>query len=432
MEIVSQATPVNLTARYPELDNGPVRADVYWQPEIFDQEIERIFRPTWHCVGREEQITATGEFFVKELPTFEFSVIVARGDDGAVRAFLNACPHRGNQVELTACGRRSAFTCKFHAWSYDLKGRLKSVPDEAGFPGLDKAAIGLTEFPCETWQGFVFVNLNENPPVSLIDYLGEQGADLEGYPFDQGTARFQFAGEVETNWKFLVDSFCETYHVPFLHRRTIHSTMAGPDNPHGRVVDVRLKGDHRTTSVWGNRAYEPKTVQAMALTHTPGVSITSAGADTVQLPRGLNQTRSPNWSIDVTVFFPGFVCVIGAGMYFTHQMWPLAANRTRWEMTGYLRTPWWSFATRCWRMPTPLNECSATWRRGSSGPSTFTITSCRCAISTTRCAGIWESTHDRRTATAAGGLQRPRALLREVVPARLRLPESGANRRPDG
>lgn len=337
MDQASQFTPVNLTARYPELDHGPVRTDIYWQPEIFDEEIERIFRPTWHCVGREEQIPQAGEFFVKELPTFELSVIVVRGHDGAVRAFLNACPHRGNQVELTSCGRRSAFTCKFHAWSYDLEGRLQSVPDEEGFPDLDKSAIGLTEFPCETWQGFIFVNLNKDPSDCLSDYLGEQGADLEGYPFGRGTARFQFAGEVGTNWKFLVDSFCETYHVPFLHRRTINSTMAGPDNPHGRVVDVRLKGDHRTTSVWGNRSYEPKTVQGMALTHTPGVSITSAGADAVELPRGLNQTRSPNWSIDVTVFFPGFVCVIGAGMYFTHQMWPLAANRTRWEMTGYLR-----------------------------------------------------------------------------------------------
>ncbi len=330
-------TPTNLTARYPDVHYGPVSTDIYWKPELFEREVQEIFKPTWHCVGREEQIPSAGEFFVKELPTFDFSVIVVRDRSNRVRAFMNACPHRGNQVELTTCGRRAAFTCKFHAWSYNLEGALVSVPDEEGFPTLDKSTIGLTQFPCDTWQGFIFINLNPEPAQTLAQYLGEQGADLTGYPFDQGTARFQYAGVVETNWKFLVDSFCETYHVPFLHRKTIHSTMAGPDNPHGRVVDVRLKGDHRTTSVWGNRAYEPKTVQALALTHTPGVAITSAGTDTVELPKGLNQTRSANWSIDVTVFFPGLVCVIGGGMYFTHQMWPLAPNRTKWEMTGYLR-----------------------------------------------------------------------------------------------
>jgi Rieske 2Fe-2S family protein len=330
-------TPANLTARYPEIDSGPVSTDIYWKPEVFEQEIAQIYRPTWHCVGRVEQASTPGEFFVKELPTFNFSVIVVRDHEGEIRAFMNACAHRGNQVELTSCGTRSAFTCKFHAWSYDLQGRLTSIPDEEGFPGLEKSSVGLTQFPCEVWQGFIFINLNSQPTQSLTEYVGEQGADLDGYPFAAGTARFQFAGVVETNWKFLVDSFCETYHVPFLHRRTIHSTMAGPDNPKGRVVDVRLKGDHRTTSVWGNRAYTPKSVQGLALRHTPGAAITSSGEDTVELPKGLNQTRSENWSIDVTVFFPGLVCVIGAGMYFTHQMWPLSANRTRWEMTGYLR-----------------------------------------------------------------------------------------------
>ncbi len=333
----AKVTPATLTARYPELGHGPLSTDIYWRPEIFDEELSRIFKPTWHCVGRVEQIPDVGDYFVKELPTFDLSAIIVRGKDLQVRAFLNACAHRGNQVELAQCGRRSAFTCKFHAWSYGLDGQLQSVPDASGFPELDKSASGLTRFACELWQGFIFINLSAQPTQNLAAYLGDQGADLDGYPFDHGTARFQYAGTVATNWKFLVDSFCETYHVPYLHRKTIHSTMAGPDNPYGRVVDVRIKGDHRTTSVWGNRAYSPKSVQGLALTHTPGVAITSAGADSLTLPKGLNQTRSENWSIDVTVFFPGLVCVIGAGMYFTHQMWPLDANHTHWEMTGYLR-----------------------------------------------------------------------------------------------
>ena len=330
-------TPPDLTGKHPHVGTGPVSTDIYYKPELFQREIERIFRPTWHCVGRVEQLPEAGSYFVKELATFGISALVVRDHDEVVRAFLNACPHRGNQLELSACGRRNAFTCKFHSWSFDLSGQLRGLPDAEGFPELDQSSVGLTQLPCEQWQGFIFVNINQTPDVTLANYLGEQAADLAGYPFDAGTSRFQYAGEVQTNWKFLVDSFCETYHVPYLHRHSIHSTMAGPDNPYGRVVDVRLKGDHRTTSVWGNRAYQPKPVQKLALQYAPGVSITSAGDDSLELPKGLNQTRSPNWSIDVTVFFPGFVCVIGAGMYFTHQMWPLAPDRTRWEMTGYLR-----------------------------------------------------------------------------------------------
>ncbi|MAZ45653.1 MAG: hypothetical protein CMD74_02980 [Gammaproteobacteria bacterium] len=332
----TQPGDINLTAKHPEMHNGPVSTDIYWKPELYELEVERIFKKTWHYVGREEQISRTGEFFVKELPTFDFSSIIVRGRDNRIRAFMNACPHRGNQVELTECGRRSAFTCKFHAWKYDLEGRLAAVPDEEGFPLLNKADIGLKQFSCETWEGFIFINIQEEPDQTLSEYVGEQGMDLHGYPFSSGTSRFQFSGTVETNWKFLVDSFCETYHVPYLHSRTIRQTMAGSDNPHGRAIDVRLKGDHRTTSVWANLDYEPQPVQGLAAA-AAATSITSAVATTVELPKGLNQTRAKNWAIDVTVFFPGLVCVINPGMYFTHQMWPLGPNRTKWEMTGYLR-----------------------------------------------------------------------------------------------
>jgi phenylpropionate dioxygenase-like ring-hydroxylating dioxygenase large terminal subunit len=330
-------TALNLTAKYPELSHDPVDTDMYWKEELFLEEKDKIFSRAWHCLGRIEELTEVGSFFKRQMPTFNLSVIVVRSTDNEIKAFMNACSHRGNDVELSDCGRRKAFTCKFHAWSYNLDGRLIGVPDEEGFPELDKPDIGLRQFKCSLWEGFVFVNLSSEPELTLKEYMGQQGADLEGYPFHLGTSKFQFSGVIATNWKFLVDSFCETYHIPTLHRRTINSTMAGPDNVHGRTVDIRLKGDHRTTSVWGNRKYQPKTVQGLAFKHSPGVAITSAGDDSIELPKGLNETRSPNWSIDVCVFFPGLVCVIGAGMYFTHQMWPVGAGKTHWEMTGYLR-----------------------------------------------------------------------------------------------
>lgn len=328
---------VNLTERHPELDHRPVSTDIYWKPDIYEQEKEQIFRRIWHCAGREEQIPEAGEFFLKELPSFDMSVLIVRGEDNRIRAFLNACPHRGNQLEISQCGKKNRFSCKFHAWTFDLEGKLVFVPDEEGFPLLDKSKAGLIELSCDLWEGFVFINIHPNPEQSLESYLGQQASDLAGYPFAKGVTQFKYEGEVNTNWKILVDSFCETYHIPSLHRRTIKDTMAGPDNPRGRAVDVRIKGDHRTVSVWGNRSYAPKPVQALAANNSPGASITGQGSDSEVLPKGLNETRAPNWSIDVTVFFPNLVVVIGSGMYFTHQMWPLGPDRTKWEMTGYLR-----------------------------------------------------------------------------------------------
>jgi len=330
-------TAANLTAKYPDVNYEPLDTDMYWREDHYLKEKDKIFKQAWHCLGRVEELPKIGSFFLRKIPTFNLTILVVRSSETTIKTFLNACAHRGNDLELLPCGKRRAFTCKFHAWQYSLDGQLIKVTDEEGFPQLDKSKIKLHEFKSDLWEGFIFVNLSTHPADSLVDYMGQQGADLAGYPFHLGQTKFQFSGVIDTNWKFLVDSFCETYHVPFLHRKTINGTMAGPQNIHGRAVDIRLKGDHRTTSVWGNRQYQPKTVQALAFQNTPGISITSAGDDSIELPKGLNETRSPNWSIDVCVFFPGLVCVIGAGMYFTHQMWPLGAGKTQWDMTGYLR-----------------------------------------------------------------------------------------------
>ena len=136
----------------------------------------------------------------------------------------------------------------------------------------------------------------------------------------------------------MVDSFCETYHVPFLHKRSVSDTLSGPDNPFGRLIDVRLKGPHRTSSVVGNLAYQPRPVQGLAFQYAPGPSVTSGSVDAkTVLPRGLNQTRAPNWSIDVTVFFPNWIIVMGSGMFFTHEMWPLGPDEVVWQMRGFLR-----------------------------------------------------------------------------------------------
>lgn len=328
----------SLTERYPELGTGPIPTDVYWRPEFYARELEAIFRRTWMCMGRVEELRQAGDFFVRDIPTFEMSILIVRGKDCVVRAFHNVCQHRGNHVALDKRGNCSGFSCPFHGWHYALDGRLAGVPDAEGFFGLDRKNKGLPAINIDFWEGFIFINLAATPATSLVEAMGEQGADLVGYPFHRGTQIFEFEGTVNCNWKNMLDSFAETYHVPFLHHNSVKLTLAGPDNPFGRLIDVRIKGPHRTASVVGNPNYQPNPVQGLAFQYAPGPSITSgAMSEGLVLPKGLNQTRASNWSIDVTMFFPNWIIVMGAGMYFTHQMWPTSADSVVWQMRGYVR-----------------------------------------------------------------------------------------------
>lgn len=336
--MAAQPMPADLTLRYPELGTGPIPTDAYWQPEFYERELEAIFRRAWLNVGRVEQVAKPGDFFVKAIPTFDMSILVVRGKDNVVRAFHNVCQHRGNHIELKKSGNCNAFRCPFHGWAYALDGRLAGVPDAEAFYDLDREAKALPAVNLDIWEGFIFINLAATPPQSLAEYMGQQGADLVGYPFHLGTNTFEFEGVVKCNWKCMVDSFCETYHVPVLHKNSVIDTLAGPDNPFGRVIDVRLKGPHRTISVVGNMQYQPNPVQGLAFQYAPAPSITSGSVDEqLELPKGLNETRADNWSIDVTVFFPNWLIVIGSGMYFTHQMWPLGPDEVVWQMRGFLR-----------------------------------------------------------------------------------------------
>ena len=239
-----------MTPRYPELGTGPVATDIYCDPAVYAKEVEAIFKRSWHMVGRVEQVAQTGDFFVSDLPTFGYSVVICRDKTGAINGFRNLCQHRGNLVEHRPCGRTAVFMCRFHGWSYDLTGKLHRVRDEAGFHGLDKSKLNLQSVPTQIWQGFIFVYAGGEPQQSLEQYLGEQGRDIDGYPFHLGTQIYQYETEVQCNWKLLVDSYSEVYHIPILHPQSLSPTMMMPDNPNGRFLGTWIKGPHRTNSHW--------------------------------------------------------------------------------------------------------------------------------------------------------------------------------------
>lgn len=323
--------------KFPELGTGPVSADPYRNPEFFEREKEAIFSRTWQFAGRVEQISKPGDFFLRSVPAFDLSLVFVRGSDGEVRGFHNACRHRGNHVCLEQEGSCRAFTCKFHAWVYNLEGELVGIQDEGGLLDVDKEKMGLIPVSTEVWEGFIFYNLDPSPTQSLAEYLGELGTTLKGYPFQDFTARFRYTGVIKANWKTVIDAFTEVYHLRSLHKLSLGTSLGGPDNPFCHLLDADMYGPHRRLSVWGNKKYRPLPVQGTAYEFAGVGSIIGNAGGREDYPVGVNPTRSENWSLDVNAVFPNVLPMVSAGMYIVHQMWPVTVDSTQWELNGYLR-----------------------------------------------------------------------------------------------
>ena len=182
-----------------------------------------MFKRAWLNVGRVEQIPRKGSYFTKELKVANTSIIVVRTTAGEVKAYHNICRHRGNKLvwndmplEETS-GVCRQFTCKYHAWRYDLDGNLTFVQQEGEFFDLDKSRYGLVAVHCDVWEGFIFVNFAKETRAIAARLPRPDDHGLEGYPFEKMTSRFYYRSEVKANWKLYMDAFQEFYHAPVLH-----------------------------------------------------------------------------------------------------------------------------------------------------------------------------------------------------------------------
>ena len=213
------------TEHYPQLGTAPVSYEDSITPEYYERERDAIFARTWLNVGRIEQLPRVGSYFTKEIDAARTSIVVVRSADQQVRAFYNMCRHRGNKLvwqdypDEEVAGTCRQFQCKYHGWRYSLEGDLTFVQQEGEFFDLDKADYGLAPVRVETWEGFIFVNLDQGGTTPLREYLGELGRGLEGYPFGEMTQVYKYRAEVGSNWKLFIDAFTEFYHAPVLHAR---------------------------------------------------------------------------------------------------------------------------------------------------------------------------------------------------------------------
>lgn len=237
------------------LEGWSLPAWTYRDAEFFELEKERVFAPSWQVVCHLGDIPNAGDWH--SLDYIGESVIVVRGRDGQLRAFTNVCRHRGSRIVDGSSGCAKKLICPYHAWTYELDGRLTGVPDSASYPTLDKEAQGLAPVSMEIWRGFVFVRLKDEGP-SVAEMMAPYEAMVSPYRFEDLKALGRVTMRPrEVNWKNIGDNYSDGLHIPVAHpglTRLFGKSYGVEATPH---VD-RMWGymEDRPSDNWSERAYQ--------------------------------------------------------------------------------------------------------------------------------------------------------------------------------
>jgi phenylpropionate dioxygenase-like ring-hydroxylating dioxygenase large terminal subunit len=185
----------------------------YTSRAFHDLEVERLWRRVWQMACREEDVAAVGDCTVYEIA--DASLVIVRSAPDEIRAFHNACLHRGRQLR-DAGGRASELRCPFHGWTWGLDGELKHVSCRWDFPHVERADYRLPEARVGRWGGFVFVN--PDPHCAPLEaHLGDLARHFEPWPLEDRYKEAHVAKKLPCNWKVAQEAFMEAYHVVATH-----------------------------------------------------------------------------------------------------------------------------------------------------------------------------------------------------------------------
>lgn len=301
----------------PFIDSRMLPRAAYTDQAVFDWEQRHLFGG-WVCVARGDQVASPGDQLAEVGGAS--GVLLVRGGDGELRAFVNACRHRGH--ELLPCGstaRQKGIVCPYHSWGYSLSGDLRAAIGFRGQPSFDASQWGLLRLPVAEWHGLVFVDVSggEAGPLAL-ETLGELAAPYE--PERLVTAG-QRSYDVAANWKVIAENYQECYHCPAIHPELCQ--VSPPSS--GRNFPV--------TGPWigGLMDLRPG-VKTMSLDGTSGgVPLRGLGEEALRTVLYLTILPNGLWSLH-----PDYVM--------THRLVPISVHRTRIECS-------WSFAPEAVERP---------------------------------------------------------------------------------
>lgn len=251
-------------------ETGTIQSGHYTDPRHWQLEQDRLFAD-WPIVAAHGSELPAGTALAFD--ALGVPIVLTRSPDGRARAFYNACRHRGMALlptgaslpaEATPC---KALVCPYHAWTYELDGRLRHRLHADSFDGVEAAALNLVELPCDETSGLLFVKRKPGPAFSARDFLQGLDAHLQWL----GLAEMKVFRKVDrvypADWKLTADAFLEGYHIRVLHRNTIYPFFAD-----AYTVNLHA-GPHQDSLVARRAAFEafepPVDRQALCRLATP-------------------------------------------------------------------------------------------------------------------------------------------------------------------
>lgn len=189
----------------------------YYDPTQYQRELEAVWYRDWVCVGRLDDLRDAGDFIVEAVGAE--SLILTRDRDGRPRAYHNACRHRGTTLCTTPSGRfvNGRIVCPYHGWTYALSGELLATPKMDLPANFRRDAYALYEAHADSWGGFLFVNMNEQPACTLAEFLGNEARNVERWPLAGLVSVHREKITLACNWKVFWENYSECYHCPGIH-----------------------------------------------------------------------------------------------------------------------------------------------------------------------------------------------------------------------
>jgi Rieske 2Fe-2S family protein len=279
-------------------------APYYVDRACFDREMERLFARMWICAGRVEQVEREGSFFVREL-LGEDIIITRSTRDGRVNAFYNVCRHRGTKL---CTGREGTFPgsiqCPYHAWTYDLDGKLIGAPHMDDVPHFRKSDYPLHRVGADVWDGHIFITLSHDAPP-LAGQLGDLPRKFRAWRMQDLRLARRIIYDVKANWKLIVQNYNECLHCPNLH-------------PALNKLSHYLSGE--------NEPLRP-TYMGGRMDLRPGVETLSMDGT---CPRAFLPGLAPDDARRVYYYaiFPNMLLSLHPDYMMVHTLWPLAPDRT--------------------------------------------------------------------------------------------------------
>ncbi|GLD40862.1 hypothetical protein Mkiyose1665_13620 [Mycobacterium kiyosense] len=240
-----------------------VPAERYYSPAFAALEFERMWPKVWQVACMVDHVAHAGDYF--EYRCGPIGVLIVRGDDGELRAFQNACRHRGNSLCAGSGSGLRELKCGYHGWTWDLASTLKRVPNRKGFGSLHLSEFPLLPTQVDTFAGMVFVNLDLDA-MPLRDYLDAIPDDIAWCHIEDFRCYATLTVDVAANWKTIADGYSETYHIQTLHPELlrcvddIHAPQqiwvhtGKSDQPYG-VPSPRFEGTLSDEEVWDAYVY---------------------------------------------------------------------------------------------------------------------------------------------------------------------------------